>query len=134
MYIPFNNLTPESKIWIYQCNRLLKVEEQEFIANKMLDFVNNWQAHGTDLKASFEIQYNHFLVIGVDEKDQNATGCSIDASVHTLQSIQQELDVDLFDRMGITYKKEDNKVVCRTRKEFKELIARGEGRRNNHCI
>jgi len=34
----------------------------------------------------------------------NATGCSIDASVHFIQDLEQKYNVDLMDKMNVSYK------------------------------
>lgn len=126
MFIPFNKLPENAKIWIYPSSRPLTVEEQEYISASVSDFINGWQAHGQDLNASFHLFYNRFLVIGVDEGPQNATGCSIDASVHTLEKIQKELNINLFDRMSVSFKDDNGMVVSTSRSEFKEMIAAGD--------
>ena len=58
MYIPFEELPLESKIWIYQANRKLSdIEVSEIeVATKV--FVENWTAHEKPLEASFIIKYN----------------------------------------------------------------------------
>jgi hypothetical protein len=35
---------------------------------------------------------------------QSATGCSIDASVEFIQSLEQKYKVDLLDKMNVTFK------------------------------
>ena len=126
MYIPFNTLPPEAKIWIYQSSRPLTIEEQEYISAALSNFIDGWQAHGADLKSSFYLYYHRFLVIAIDEADQNATGCSIDASMHTLKEIEKALDINLFDRMSIAYKDDSGMVGSCSRSEFKTMIKDSE--------
>jgi hypothetical protein len=40
-----------------------------------------WAAHGTSLVSSYQLKYNRFIILAVDQDVQSATGCSIDASV-----------------------------------------------------
>jgi hypothetical protein len=47
MYVPFENLPEESKIWVYQSNR--KFSDTEFSEIESLHFLENWAAHGTSL-------------------------------------------------------------------------------------
>jgi len=104
MYVPFENLPEESRIWIYQSNR--KFSEQEFaeIEKDLQVFVENWAAHGTGLEASFQLKYNRFIILAVNQEAQAATGCSIDASVAFIQSLEKKYDVDLLDKMNVTFK------------------------------
>ena len=57
----------------------------------------------TDLEAGLEIKYNRFIVIGLNQENASASGCSIDASVHFIQSLEKEMDVDLLDKMNVTF-------------------------------
>lgn len=104
MFVPFDQLPDESRVWIYQSNRKMSDEELEFIKNKLDVFVGQWSAHGTPLRASYTIEYNRFVIIAVDETDQQVTGCSIDASVAVILEIQNELTIDLLDKLNVTYK------------------------------
>lgn len=104
MLVPFDQLPDESRVWIYQSNRKISDEELEFIKNKLDVFVGQWSAHGTPLRASYTIEYNRFVIIAVDETEQQVTGCSIDASVAVIIDIQNELTIDLLDKLNVTYK------------------------------
>lgn len=103
MIVDFQNLPEDSRIWIYQANRKLADEEVELIGEKARAFLVNWTAHGADLEAGFELKYNRFIVIGLNQANASASGCSIDASVHFIQSLEKELDVDLMDKMNVTF-------------------------------
>ncbi|PKP17973.1 MAG: ABC transporter ATPase [Bacteroidetes bacterium HGW-Bacteroidetes-23] len=104
MYIPFENLPEESRIWIYQSNRKFSDEEVAEIESDLQSFVEDWAAHGTSLEASFITKYNRFIILAVNQDVQQATGCSIDKSVEFIQSLEQKYKVDLLDKMNVTYK------------------------------
>jgi len=105
MYTPYKNLSNNSRVWIYQSNREFTAKEIEFISTKAEEFINSWTRHGDDLKGSFTIKYNQFLVLAVDESFNNVSGCSIDASVHFIQALEKELQLNLMDKMNVTFKK-----------------------------
>jgi len=105
MYTPYKNLPNNSRVWIYQSNREFTEKEIEFISTKAEEFINSWTRHGDDLKGSFTIKYNQFLVLAVDESFNNVSGCSIDASVHFIQALEKELQLNLMDKMNVTFKK-----------------------------
>jgi len=104
MYVPFENLPEESKIWIYQSNRKFSDYEFAEIEKDLQVFVENWAAHGTSLEASFQLKYNRFIILAVNQEVQTATGCSIDSSVAFIQSLEKKYDVDLLDKMNVTFK------------------------------
>lgn len=112
------------RIWIYQSNRELTETEANRILEKLTAFTAQWRAHGKQLAAWAEVRYNFFIIITVNEAVAPPTGCSIDKSVHLLKELEQELNVDLFDRMQITYK-DGNRVKVTSRAGFEQLINDG---------
>ncbi|SFW49877.1 hypothetical protein SAMN02927921_01948 [Sinomicrobium oceani] len=104
MYIPFSDLPETSRIWIYQANRSFTEEELAELNTRVETFLKAWTAHGTALQAGFEIRYNRFIVIGLNQEVHAASGCSIDASVHFIQELEKAYDVDLLDKMNVSYK------------------------------
>jgi len=99
----FNLLPNDSRIWIYQSNRKFSEDEVAVIKEKTKEFLTQWTAHGANLEAGFEIKYNRFIVIGLNQANASASGCSIDASVHFIQQLQEAFDVDLLDKMNVTF-------------------------------
>jgi len=107
MIVPFNNLPLKSRIWIYQSNRSFNDNEISKIATLIEPFLENWQRHGQNLQASYKIIYNQFIVVAVDENNE-VSGCSIDASMHVMQQIEQQFKVDLTDKLQVAFKNGDN--------------------------
>lgn len=103
MLTDFKNLPAESRIWIYQANRKLSDEEVSEIDKLTKDFLTQWTAHGAALEAGVEIRYNRFIVIGINQTNVSASGCSIDASVRFIQSLEEKFNVDLLDKMNVTF-------------------------------
>lgn len=120
MYIPFENLPEESRIWIYQSSRKFSEEEIADIEKDLIEFINNWNAHGTSLEASFQIKYNRFIILAINQEVQQATGCSIDSSVGFIQKLEQKYSVDLLDKMNVAFKQGEF-VTYKTLLEFKKL-------------
>ena len=120
MYIPFENLPEESKIWIYQSNR--KFSDAEFAAVEidLKLFLESWEAHGTVLESSFELRYNRFIILAVNQEVQIATGCSIDKSVQFIQNLEKKYDVELLDKMNVTFKLGDH-LAHKTLMDFKKM-------------
>jgi hypothetical protein len=103
MITEFKNLPDESRIWIYQSNRKLNDDEVAIASSKTQTFLEQWTAHGINLEAGFEIRYNRFIVLGLNQESASASGCSIDASVRFIQSLEKEFSVDLLDKMNVTF-------------------------------
>ena len=120
MLVDFNTLPEESRVWIYQANRSLSEIEQEEIQNKLKVFIENWTAHGSDLEGGFTIKYKRFIVIGLNQEQHAATGCSIDASVHFIQQLEKDYNVDLMDKMNVSYKQGEY-VAYKTLTDFRKM-------------
>ena len=104
MLVPFENLPDSSRVWIYQANRSFTNEELDEIQSRLDQFVTQWTAHGADLQAGYLIKYKRFIILALDQQINAATGCSIDSSVHFIQQLEKEFNVDLLDKMNVSYK------------------------------
>lgn len=120
MYLPFEDLPENSKIWIYQSSRKFLDEEVKAIENDLIEFLNHWSSHGTSLESSFEIKYNRFIIIAVNQEFHAATGCSIDTSVSFIQNLEQKYSVDLLDKMNVAFKQGEF-ITYKTLLDFKKL-------------
>ncbi|WP_233861424.1 ABC transporter ATPase [Tenacibaculum piscium] len=112
MFTEYSNLPEDSRIWVYQADRAFSIEEVEYICAKAILFIDSWTRHGEDLKGSFTLKYNQFFVLGVDESFNAVSGCAIDASVRFIKELEDELRIDLMNKMNVSFKKQDSiKVV-----------------------
>lgn len=104
MYVKFEDLEDAARVWIYQSSSVFSEKEAQEISLKLHGFVSSWQRHGDDLKASYCIKYNQFIVLAVDEVLNNVSGCSIDASVNLIKQLEKEFTVDLTNKLNISFK------------------------------
>ena len=99
----FPALKGNGRIWIYVANRPLTETEQMAIRVELVAFCASWAAHGNQLSADFDIFHNQIFVLGVDEQVEAASGCSIDKATAIFQQIDGQLELDLFNRMNLTF-------------------------------
>lgn len=114
----------DSRLWVYQSTTLLSEEEITSILQKGKTFIESWTAHGAALKASFDVLYNRFIIIAVDEQQAMASGCSIDKSLAFIKSLEQEFKLQLLDRMQVAYRDGDSIEVCAL-PEFEKRAMKG---------
>ena len=107
MFVPFNQLPDHARVWIYPSNRELSKPEISKIENLAEDFLNQWTSHGNDLQAGVNLPYDRFIVLGLNESIQSTSGCSIDASVRFIQSLEADFDIVLLDKMNVTFKNQN---------------------------
>ena len=120
MLTAFDALPDSSKIWIYQASRSLTQQEIAEIRQEFDAFIEEWTTHGSDLKAGYEIRYNRFIILALDQTETSASGCSIDASVHFIQQLEKKYDVALLDKMNVSYKQGEF-IAYKPLNEFKKM-------------
>ncbi len=121
MLVDFDALSNNARVWIYPANRPFGETEITEISQMLSQFLTEWTSHGSSLRASFTIPYNHFIVIALDETEQAATGCSIDASVRVIQDIEKTYDVVLLDKMNVSFKQGEY-ITYKSLLDFKKMV------------
>ncbi|MCC5923190.1 MAG: hypothetical protein JJT77_05355 [Crocinitomicaceae bacterium] len=96
-----DKFSPDARVWLYATNRVLSQDEILFLENKLNVFTAQWAAHGKPLMANFRILKAVVVMLVVEESVTAPSGCSIDASVHLMKAIGQELNIDFFDRLNV---------------------------------
>lgn len=97
MYVDFSDISNKARVWIYPASRKLSDIEISFISDAAKTFCNAWTAHNHLLLASYIILNKQFVVLAVDESANEASGCSIDKSVHFIKSLEERLGIELTD-------------------------------------
>ena len=121
MYVSFNLLPPNAKVWIYQSDTNLSITDVELIEKEVKFFLNNWSSHNKEIESSYEIRYNRFLIIGLNENINSASGCSIDKSVNFIKNLQSILKVNFLNRLDVAYKI-GNEINSISLLEFQNMI------------
>ena len=108
MNLHFQNLIPanfnnQSKVWIYQSNRPFVVNEATAVNEMLQEFTANWKSHGASVKAFAKLFFNQFIVLMADETATHVGGCSTDSSVRVIKTIEQQFNVQLFDRQTLAF-------------------------------
>jgi hypothetical protein len=114
-----------SRVWIYQSDKKLGDAEVHQIQQHLDNFTTQWTAHNNQLKAKAEIRYNRFLILIVDESQAGASGCSIDKSVNFMKQLEQQFNINLFDRFNLAYR-DGNEILSLPRHGFEDLVKQGK--------
>jgi hypothetical protein len=120
-----------SRVWIYQSSRKLNDAEVIAISKTLENFCAQWAAHGSDLQTSFDITHQRFIVLVVNEKAGAPSGCSIDSSTHVIKNLEQQLQIDFFNRSEVAFI-EDTDIKTYPLTELKKLFA--DGRLNENSV
>lgn len=125
MYIPFDKLSPQARVWIYQSDRKLNEADISLIEEAAPAFLEKWATHGKSLRSSYRIFHQQFLVLAVEEAVQAVSGCSIDSSVAFVRALEKELDVSFTDRSKVAFVLDGN-VYLETLPALKSSIEQGK--------
>ena len=117
------DLAPDSRVWIYQADRVLSKEEVEKIILEASNFVQDWSSHNRALSAKAELLHQRFLVLIVDETRAGASGCSIDKSVHFVEKIGHDFNVNFFNRLLFSYLDAEKTVQTVDKKTLNQLFS-----------
>lgn len=115
----------QSRVWIYQSDKELSLEQTALIQDHLDQFAARWTAHNHQLMAHGEIRYNRFIVLIVDESQAGASGCSIDKSVSFIKQLEQQYGLNFFDRFNVAYRK-NGAILSVNRNAFERLLVEGE--------
>ncbi len=118
------NFDEDSKIWIYQSNRDFTPIETAEIRQKLKTFASQWTSHDTPLMADADVFLNRFIVFTVNTDHSNASGCSIDKSVAIVRQLENEYNIQLFDRLNLAWKVKDE-IHSAHYMQFIKLIEEG---------
>ena len=108
MLVSFESLEDSSRVWIYQSNREFSESEVVEINDKAEEFIEDWLGHGDQIKASYQIKYNQFIMIAADQNYNEVSGCSIDSSVNFIKELEKEFNLDLTNKLNVSFKDNNN--------------------------
>lgn len=114
-----------SMVWVYQSERTFTENEKQHIQNRISEFVNNWDSHGSLVKGTFNIFHDAFIVIFADDQGYPLCGRAQTASVTLIKELEQELGIKLLDRMNQSFM-DENGVKLVKLSELKSLYKAGQ--------
>ncbi|MBI1342607.1 MAG: hypothetical protein GC171_06725 [Terrimonas sp.] len=97
------NFNPDSRVWVYQSNRLFTLSESLEIEDILNDFTGQWKSHGIPVKGAGYLFFGQFLVLLADESATGVSGCSTDSSVRMVKDIETRFGVNLFERTNLAF-------------------------------
>ena len=102
-YLLDGSFHPESRVWIYQSNRIFSLSEALDIEEMLREFTTQWKSHGTPVKGEGHLFFGQFIVLIADESATGVSGCSTDSSVRLIKDVEQRFGVNLFDRLSLAF-------------------------------
>ncbi len=122
--VVFEEMPEDARLWIFASERPLDSAERDRLLAHVDGFLESWCAHGIPLTAARDWRYDRFLFVAVDEAAAGVSGCSIDALVHGMQSLEEELRTTLVDNSPVLFRDGDD-IRRVSRQQFAERAAAG---------
>ena len=103
IYLLDGSFPPQSRVWVYQSNRLFTMSEALEIEGMLKEFTDIWKSHGTPVRGSAYLFFGQFIILMADESATGVSGCSTDSSVRLIKEVEQRFVVNMFDRMNLAF-------------------------------
>ncbi len=122
--VPFSQLPNGARVWVFAAANPLSHQQARTLLGHVDKYLDQWKAHGSPLRVARDWRYEQFLVVGVDEAQTGASGCSIDGLVRTVRDGEELTGVTLTDNAPIWFKR-GTSVESVPRSRFRELAQDG---------
>ena len=109
MYISFEKLPENSKLWIFQSSEKLDDAQINYILKSIKQFIDEWLSHNDKVYASSKIDYKQFLIIAATVPSSHPSGCSVDKLMKCIYKINNDLHINLLDRENAVFLKSASK-------------------------
>jgi hypothetical protein len=121
MFVEYQTLSEEAKVWIYPANRKFYTNEIGEVEQKIKTFVENWKSDDENFTASYQFLHNRFIVLVADDTKSSLSNNDIDISVSFILGLQNEYEIELLDKMNVCFKQGEY-VQYKDLKDFKKLL------------
>lgn len=121
MFVDYESISEEAKVWIYPSSRKFYDTEIEEIEHKIKNFVENWKSEDENFKASYQFLHKRFIIFFADDELSPISNSDIDSVVSFILELQNDYEVMLLDKMNVCFKQGEF-VQYKELKELKTLL------------
>src|SRR5262245_18169653 len=93
--VRFDTLPDDASDWVVGAAAPVDEVDAKRLLAAVDGFLLQWKAHGHPLTCAREWRDDRFLVVGVDQSTEGASGCSIDGLFRTLQGLEAGIGTSL---------------------------------------
>lgn len=116
MIVNSDLIPDQAKLWVYPSSRKLYPQEIPALKEQIEAFLTALNSGGVTLKCSYEIKYDRFIVVMIDD-----TECELDLEVHHelsefILDLEKKYKILLMDKINVCYKQ--GEFV-----QYKDLVA-----------
>ena len=116
MIVDFDKIPNWSKLWVFPASRKFYPQEINEVKESIQSFLKNWNLDKEELKSAYQIKYNRFIIITIDDSEITLPIETHNALSDFIQSLEKKYTILLLDKINVCYKQ--GKFV-----QYKDLIA-----------
>lgn len=116
--VSFEQLPAHARLWIFGTSDALDGAASDAMLRDVDAWLSGWSAHGHPLTCAREWRDGRFLVVGVDQNMEGASGCSIDALYRILMDVERSTGTTLLAGGRVFYRDSSGAIVCVDRETF----------------
>lgn len=123
--VSFEALPDDARVWVFGISRQLGPGDESHVLHAVDDYLREWRAHGAPLTAARDWREGRFLAIGVDQRDEAASGCSLDALFRVFRGMEQKTGVAILDNSRVYFRDASGAIDAIDRAEFIAMAESG---------
>lgn len=123
--VAFASLPDDARVWVFGSAEEVSSDSEAVLLASVDNYLGGWCAHGSPLTVGRDWRDARFLAIAVDQRAENASGCSLDALFRVLRDLELRLGTSLLGNTRVYYKAQDNSLRIADRSGFASLAQGG---------
>ncbi len=116
MITNYQNLSEETKVFLYPSSRKFYPNELEEIEIKIKKFISEW----TNFSTTYKIEYKRFLLIFIENEIEVTIKMHDDLAQFIIQ-LEKDYEVTLLDKVNVCFKQGEY-VQYKEMKDFRKLV------------
>ncbi|GGK43355.1 MULTISPECIES: ABC transporter ATPase [Flavobacteriaceae] len=121
MIVDFKKIPNWCKLWVFPSSRKFYPQEIEGLKERIEEFLTNWTNEGQSLACSYQLKYDRFIIISVDNSEISLSLKAHDTLTAFILELEKLYDVVLLDKINVCYKQGEF-VQYKDLKEFKKMM------------
>jgi hypothetical protein len=132
--VAFSAMPNDARVWVFGSADELSAERESVLLSTVDDYLEDWRAHGSPLTVARDWRDGRFLAIAVDQRDENASGCSLDALFRVLRDLETALGTSLLGNSRVYFRTRNGAIEVTDRAGFAEQAQAGSIEGGSHVF
>lgn len=121
----FSSMPDDARVWVFGSEAELAGDVADSMLAGIDEYLSGWRAHGAPLTVAREWRDGRFLAIAVDQRDENASGCSLDALFRVLRDMERQTGSALLGGSRVYFRNSAGEIEVTDRAGFAAMGEKG---------